>query len=281
MKNTFAKTLEDLINVAGYAVSVEEQFIDKNNGVTLRGYIIHENGSSISPTIYYNEEKSENENLHGMFDAYIRERENGPKFLVKDIMEKGYVLNHLTFKLINKELNKDLLEDVPHVDFLDLAKVFVVDCTSEGDNNRATILLHNSHLKYLGITLEDLESHATSLWGFECKGILEYLAGLYGMPSPDEVDGPPMYIVTNEAKLFGAGLMAVPDALKRVSQITGLKEFTIIPSSIHEILVIDDSLPAEGVLEMVMDINANEVSPEEKLADSVYHYDGKKLSKVA
>ena len=51
----------------------------------------------------------------------------------------------------------------------------------------------------------------------------------------------------------------------------------MIPSSIHEILLVPDNgeVQAEGLKEMVQEVNATEVSPEEKLSDNVYHYDSK------
>ena len=51
----------------------------------------------------------------------------------------------------------------------------------------------------------------------------------------------------------------------------------IIPSSVHEtILVPDDGVMKRTELEsMIRDINANEVSPKDRLSDTLYHYDSK------
>lgn len=54
-------------------------------------------------------------------------------------------------------------------------------------------------------------------------------------------------------------------------------DFFILPSSTHETLVIPDNGAFDyRVLEdMVQTINENEVAPEERLSDHVYHYDVK------
>lgn len=54
-------------------------------------------------------------------------------------------------------------------------------------------------------------------------------------------------------------------------------DFFILPSSTHETLVIPDNGTFDyRVLEdMVQTINENEVAPEERLSDHVYHYDVK------
>ena len=54
-------------------------------------------------------------------------------------------------------------------------------------------------------------------------------------------------------------------------------DFFVLPSSIHEVLLVKDdgnaSLPE--LKNMVEEVNATQVAPEEKLTDSVYHYDSK------
>lgn len=275
--NTFAKKLENLINVAGYEVTVEEHAIEKNNGVSKRGYIINEKGHSVSPTIYYDENQSESENLQGMFDAFI---DNRVDLDLDKVISKKYVLSHLTYKLIDQDRNEKLLKDCPHTDFLDLSKVYVIDL-GEAGMDKATILIHNSHLARIGITLEELEKNATNPWGFSCKNIGEYLSDLMGMPAPAEMNEAPMYIVTNEAKLFGAGLMTDSESMKKVSEITGMERFIILPSSIHEIIVVPDEREAKEFANLVKSINQTEVAEDEVLSDSVYLYNGKEVTKVA
>ena len=56
--------------------------------------------------------------------------------------------------------------------------------------------------------------------------------------------------------------------------------FYVLPSSVHEILLLPDRFAPEHqfLKELVQDVNANEVDPKDRLSDNVYHYDAKKGS---
>lgn len=59
-------------------------------------------------------------------------------------------------KLIHYERNKELLEKVPHIRFLDLAIVFYCLISMDFTTGNATILIHHSHLKNWNITTTEL-----------------------------------------------------------------------------------------------------------------------------
>lgn len=86
----------------------------------------------------------------------------------------------------------------------------------------------------------------------------------------------PMFIVTNSQTVGGAGVIFYPEVMDQIGE--GFQgNFFILPSSTHETLVIPDNGAFDyRVLEdMVQTINENEVAPEERLSDHVYHYDVK------
>ena len=55
--------------------------------------------------------------------------------------------------------------------------------------------------------------------------------------------------------------------------------FYVLPSSVHEVLILpDDGEPkARDLNEMIRTINENEVLPQDRLSDIAYHFDGKHL----
>lgn len=59
-------------------------------------------------------------------------------------------------------------------------------------------------------------------------------------------------------------------------------DFFILPSSIHEVLIVPDNgqMGLRDLEDMVKEVNATQVAPEDKLTDSVYHYDSKKSVKA-
>lgn len=54
-------------------------------------------------------------------------------------------------------------------------------------------------------------------------------------------------------------------------------DFYILPSSIHEILLVkdDETFDINRLEDMVKEVNETQVAPEDLLTDSVYHYDFK------
>ena len=91
----------------------------------------------------------------------------------------------------------------------------------------------------------------------------------YEMDSVYQDDFCPMYVATNSKKLNGAGVMLYDGLLREFADRIG-KSFFILPSSIHEVILIPDTFDMKA---MVQEVNGTEVSPEEVLSDSVYRYD--------
>lgn len=85
---------------------------------------------------------------------------------------------------------------------------------------------------------------------------------------------PPMYVATNEDKVQGAAVMFYPDFMDQAAKELGGDVF-VLPSSVHEVLILPDdgSMSVDELRDMVTTINATEVSAQDRLADSVYHYD--------
>ncbi len=67
-----------------------------------------------------------------------------------------------------------------------------------------------------------------------------------------------------------------PELLKKVYEYLG-EPFYILPSSVHEVMIcsmVREERSVEELKEMVVSVNTIAVSESEKLADSVYCYDG-------
>ena len=70
--------------------------------------------------------------------------------------------------------------------------------------------------------------------------------------------------------------MLYPGLLQSIAEATQ-SSFYILPSSIHEVMLIKEGngMGARELQGMVMDINQREVAPQEVLSNQVYFYDGK------
>ncbi|MDE7183556.1 MAG: hypothetical protein K2O40_03555 [Lachnospiraceae bacterium] len=90
----------------------------------------------------------------------------------------------------------------------------------------------------------------------------------------------PVYVLSNRERLQGAACMLYPDLLRRLADATD-SSYYIIPSSIHELLIVptDGFMDREEIKEMIREVNDTQVKPEERLSYSLYGYD-KKENKV-
>lgn len=86
-----------------------------------------------------------------------------------------------------------------------------------------------------------------------------------------------LIVCTLENKIYGAGVLANTDFLNETKEKYG--DFYIFPSSIHEVLFLPLSCVGESVqikefADMIKEINATQVAPEERLSDNLYIFDG-------
>lgn len=87
-----------------------------------------------------------------------------------------------------------------------------------------------------------------------------------------ESDFPRLYVVTNRAKYRGASAILDKAVLKAFGKKHKIKKLAVLPSSIHEMLILpyNESINMDDLSFMVADVNATQVEPEERLTDRAY-----------
>ena len=80
-------------------------------------------------------------------------------------------------------------------------------------------------------------------------------------------------VLTNMDGRLGASALYYPDVTRQISEIVG-GDYFVLPSSIHEVLILPDhgQIPAKDLLMMVKEVNEAEVLPEEQLGNKVLHF---------
>lgn len=268
----------------GENTRVELHHIQKNNAISRDGLLILEEGRSLSPTIYLNTYydayrlgMSVPEILADILAGYKNNRvpEGKETDFYKDFSN---VSGRIICKLIHFEKNREFLKRVPYFSYLDLAAVccYLLEDETIG---KGTIQIYRSHLELWEITEEELfecarENTARLLpWCFQS---MEELFGEHQeeMILRDSTDFFPMYILSNKLKMFGATCILYDHILESVGEKLG-ESFYILPSSVHECIIVPDTIPftREMLRNMVREINETQVLPEEVLSGEVYHYD--------
>lgn len=255
--------------------------VRKNNGILLTGLVIKKEKSSVFPTVYidsfFHEEISRKEVEQTAELLYQRFQAADLKETVdlSNFLEFETAKENLSFKLINRERNKELLKLVPHRQIHDLAIVYYYTVQEAPFFGKAVILIYNSHLEYWKIEQEKLHEtaffNAPHLFPAQIEDI-ESLVREF-MMEKDEAQRLPMYVLTNRQKLQGAACMLYPEILKDFGNKTQ-QNFFVLPSSVHEVILVPDTgyMSQEALRDIVTDINRTQVAEEEILADSVYYF---------
>ncbi len=287
--DTFKSTVFDSLCAYygdNYTLSIRR--IPKNNQICLDGLTIQENGCNISPTIYLNpyyEEFKNGVSLYTILEkiknlyAINRPTENIDIRFFTDFTQ---VQDRICMKLIHYEKNRELLKEIPHIRFLDLAIVFYYLINLIPGEN-ATILIYNNHMEHWNTTPQTLYQYAKEnspkLLPYYFDDIFSILSDLDSLEEYSERPENPLYVLTNSEKLFGAAAILYPGVLSSIADRLN-RDLVIFPSSIHEVLIlpITDSKDLSKYEHIINDINQSHLIPEEVLSDHAYCYSRKDKS---
>lgn len=187
----------------------------------------------------------------------------------------------LTVDLVPVAGNEEKLAQIPHKNVEDMALVYRFEEESSVYGS-ASILVTNEMLAVYDITADQLHEDAMKAavqnrpaklhnMNDVMRDMMGDMSGLVPMNEPS-----PLWVATVEGGQNGAGVIQYPGFLDQAAEALG-GDFYVLPSSVHEVLLVaDDGSMEIGYLEeMVRSVNETEVSPAERLSDNVYHYDSK------
>lgn len=255
--------------------------LEKNNGVIADGLTIRQEGRQVAPAIYLDacyREYLQGRSLSGIYNRILAccENRSVEERLNMDMFtDYGRLRDSVVYKLVNYERNKEMLTRIPHLPFFDLAIVFYCLLTDEVLGT-ATVLIHNSHLKLWNAGCSDLYRDARRNSARLLPARLARMSDMIRELSDEEelfdMDIP-MYVLTNEVKALGAACILYEGILGRCADTIG-EDYYILPSSIHEVILVPASAVQEpGELSrMVRDINETQVEDTEILSDQAYLY---------
>lgn len=176
--------------------------------------------------------------------------------------------------ICNTAKNINALNDRPHQNIGDLSvyyKVFL----GKDSNGTYTFTIDNSHIKLWGIDPNELHKIAfdNNRTKYECKSIIQTLIE-DGYPREFLPDDDFLTVASTKDKTNGAVLIADPKYMDTLKEQYG--DFYIIPSSVHEVILIPKDIAntdIECVKHMISEVNRSEVSEAEYLSDNLYEYD--------
>ena len=203
---------------------------------------------------------------------------NHPDIHLSELMNYEAMKEKLMVQVVPTAGNETMLTGTPHVNHEDMSMIyrFVMDSNEHGI---ASILVTNEMLENYGISAEKLHAdamkNAPEHFPFSVRSMQEVLAEMMGIePDMMPMEEIPMYVATCNQGVNGAGCIFYPEFMEQASErLSG--DFFILPSSVHEVLLLPErgDMSFRELEEMVQSVNEEEVAPKDRLSGTVYHYD--------
>lgn len=258
----------------------------KNNSMERTGIIFRQRSSRVSPTIYiedlldaYNNDQKTMEDIVGeVVCRYQKSKEVSTELRWLDMSSELWQ-KKIIYRLISREQNTELLNDIPYIPFLDLAITFHLVVAMDGICMQ-TVQIDKKLQERWELSTEKLFKKAAAnterLLPLRMSSLEEMVAGLMGAePLSSGGDGGrnDITVLTNCLGIGGASVILYEGALDRLANKLET-DLYIIPSSIHEVIVlpVSEHDVHSALITIVREINQRYVSPDEILSDRVYIY---------
>lgn len=266
--------------------------VPKNNGVIKSALSFTPSQDGLARQIYLEgayQEYCDNPSMENILTKAAR--------FIMESMEETVVFNpamvsdfqqaqdKILLKVVNKDSNHEQLQSIPcrEIENTDLIATYRID-VSVGEAE-GSILVSNAMLDSWGVDESDLYEKALqntqqhnpftlqSLENIMMEMMLGIPANVEPNQLPTQLEPYMQYVLSNENKCNGATCLLYPDLLKEIGA-TFDSNFFILPSSIHELILMKDTgeMSASELQRMVLEVNGTQVEPEEVLSNQVFSY---------
>ncbi len=284
---TFQREIQEMVkeglkDKGDYTLSL---YTTHKNNVTKSGLMISKKGKTTAPTIYLSDlyvdymKGMPLSEISSQIIEFTQEHEI-PELLTENLSDYGKTKEKLRIRLVGREGNQAYLNEGiyrPHTMGAEVVYVELADRPEGRFSSRVTSFL----IEQWGVP--EQEVFETALENSQEKEAIQFVSmaaetgRLLGLESPEEepVEKNQLYIVSNPQRDHGAAVVLYPGGLEEIHRKMG-GDFYILPSSVHEVLVMtkDSDFTPEELNRMVKDVNQNEVNPEERLGNEVYEFLG-------
>ena len=267
-------------------LDISLQEVSKLQGESYIGMAVRPKDSNIAATTNlkaFFEDLGEDFNMDDVMDQIAHgisdQISHMPQFDERVLNDYEQMKEKLTLQMIPTAGNEEKLSEIPHRNVEDMAIVYRFEMSNSA-KEISSILVTDSMLRSYGITADQLhedaleaavQTHPATL-----RNMTDVMRDLMGdaaaLFAPDEPS--PMWVASVEGGQNGACAIQYPDFLDQAAETLG-GDFYVLPSSIHEVLLVadDGSMDLSYLEAMVRSVNETEVAPADRLSDHVFHYD--------
>lgn len=264
--------------------------VNKAN-VMLDGLIIRGIGENRSPIIYVDDMYKEYQDCGNLeqcimkqCNAMVRAIKEMPVVSIDSILKDAK--EKIVFQIINTQLNRAMLDKVPHRQFMDISIIYKI-IVNEDQRGIQSVEVTDEIAGLLGMNEGQLFRCAVEntkrIFPTTVRSMNDVLKDMclyYGVPDDDigmildeRMADQAMWVISNTACINGAANMLYENVLHELAEKLGSNLY-ILPSSVHEVIAVPTELGDPGELaELVNQANMQCVSPTERLSNHVYYYD--------
>lgn len=262
------------LNNRGYKAEAQNTI---KNGVELEGIRILTD-SNIAPVIYTeaiienaeNEGKTLDEVVSAIIGTY--ESHKSFEFDVNMLFDRDFILNSIFVglqRVSTEDIEKKLCEDFEGIE----SYLYI---RGEADREGSySIKVSKAILDRANIS--EVEAWEQALTNTEAETSLESMAKvmseMLGFEYSEEMDEQtPFFIISNTSRVKGASAILNKKALAEFGERYHTNKIVVLPSSIHEMLLVPytEEIDLDTFSDMVASVNASEVEPMEKLVDRAF-----------
>ena len=257
-------------------IRIEE--VAKNNGLRLTGISIPQGDQRAVPMVYldslymeYVNGKNLDSCVGDVADMRI-EVQDKAAFInmgLPDILDYEKMKDKLQVRICDREWNEERLADKVVTEHGDFAAYYAVN-VEENEGGIGSIPVTVNLMNEWGVTAEQIQADAVAADRNRGVVLMDMNEMIKSMIFGEEAEN-----LLNE-KMNGASLLLQEDIRKQIGECLG-SDYFVLPSSIHEVLI----LPDNGMFEvpelnaMVQEVNETQVERQEQLSDKVQFCDGK------
>lgn len=284
--NAIAKVINETQNK--YEASVAE--VVKMNDEKLYGVTLKTEGSDAAPTCYidgaYEDYKDGCETLDSIADELIRQADGLQPFPAIPTKMQDFsfdaVQDKLSIRVAEIQRNKEFFEKTPYKkDYFGLGLGMMADINFNSEyrtavNEQLMEQFNNEGHSKAEVLMTALRN-ASKINPPKFSDMMGAMFGGGNNLLDDEDyewdNAGSMFVLTNESGIFGASALLYPGVIDRISEILGVG-FYILPSSVHEVIILPDvgNHNADDLKQMVMQANRTVVEPKDVLSDNVWYY---------
>ena len=254
----------------------------RKNGDVMKDAICVKNDSNIAPTIYMDSLKTEDIDEAVEVVTNIINQNASPNINISLLTDSEFICDHVRIG-IQKESEEEMVKKPAGNDLPGVEQYLYIHKSESGENYSSwSVKIKLNMLEQAGLEEEKVWEIArrNTFNSTTLRSMTEVMSDIMGEDFDEigSIVSNKMFIVSNREQNKGASAILNHEMLKKFAlehcpeASDGSRSFVVLPSSIHECILLptDGTVSIDEFSEMVKEVNATQLQPEEVLVDHAF-----------